>query len=180
MIWIDVLSRHGEIAARIRINADEARIGRAFDNDIVVDDPHVAPHHLRIYRGEDGELVAEDMQSLNGLYPEHGAHRVAKLSLAREPGFRIGRTTLRVRDARHPVPPERLLTPPRKHAQWAGLLGGILLVLLLALQWLNLTTQPNASAIFLPLLGQLTMSGVSHANAVSLGRRFLEAIEWAR
>jgi hypothetical protein len=30
------------------------------------------------------------------------------------------------------------------------------------------------------LLGQLTMSGVSHANAVSLGRRFLEAIEWAR
>jgi len=30
------------------------------------------------------------------------------------------------------------------------------------------------------LLGQLTMQGVSHANAVSLGRRFLEAIEWAR
>jgi hypothetical protein len=30
------------------------------------------------------------------------------------------------------------------------------------------------------LLSQLTMQGVSHANAVSLGRRFLEAIEWAR
>jgi S1-C subfamily serine protease len=30
------------------------------------------------------------------------------------------------------------------------------------------------------LLGQLTMQGVSHANAVALGRRFLEAIEWAR
>jgi S1-C subfamily serine protease len=30
------------------------------------------------------------------------------------------------------------------------------------------------------LLAQLTMQGVSHANAVSLGRRFLEAIEWAR
>ena len=54
-------------------------------------------------------MVAEDMQSLNGLYSEHGAHRVAKLSLARQPGFRIGRTTLRVRDARHPVPAEKLL-----------------------------------------------------------------------
>jgi serine protease Do len=30
------------------------------------------------------------------------------------------------------------------------------------------------------LLAQLTMQGVSHANAVSLGRRFLEAIEWQR
>ncbi len=29
------------------------------------------------------------------------------------------------------------------------------------------------------LLGQLTMQGVSHANAVALGRRFLESIEWA-
>jgi S1-C subfamily serine protease len=29
------------------------------------------------------------------------------------------------------------------------------------------------------LLAQLTMQGVSHANAVALGRRFLEAIEWA-
>ena len=30
------------------------------------------------------------------------------------------------------------------------------------------------------LLAQLTMHGVSHANAVALGRRFLEAIEWQR
>jgi S1-C subfamily serine protease len=30
------------------------------------------------------------------------------------------------------------------------------------------------------LLAQLTMQGVSHANAVALGRRFLEAIEWVR
>ena len=29
------------------------------------------------------------------------------------------------------------------------------------------------------LLAQLTMQGVSHGNAVALGRRFLEAIEWA-
>jgi S1-C subfamily serine protease len=30
------------------------------------------------------------------------------------------------------------------------------------------------------LLATLTMQGVSHANAVAVGRRFLEAIEWAR
>ncbi|HUQ27234.1 MAG TPA: serine protease [Usitatibacter sp.] len=30
------------------------------------------------------------------------------------------------------------------------------------------------------LLAQLTMQGISHGNAVALGRRFLEGIEWAR
>jgi serine protease Do len=30
------------------------------------------------------------------------------------------------------------------------------------------------------LLAQLSMQGVSYANAVTFGRRFLEAIEWAR
>ena len=39
------------------------------------------------------------------------------LPLAKEPGIRIGRTILRVHDAAHPVPAEKLLTPPRAHAR---------------------------------------------------------------
>ena len=157
MMWIEVLSHHGDVATRVPIDRDEARIGRAFDNDVVIDDPHVAPHHLRIFRGDDGELVAEDIGTLNGLFPEHAAQRVKTLSLAKEPGFRIGRTTLRVRDARHPVAPERLLTPPRAHARWAGVLGLALMLMLLVTQWLNITTQPNANAVLLPLLGFVTI-----------------------
>jgi hypothetical protein len=156
-MWIEVLSRHGEVAARERIEAPEARVGRAFDNDVVVDDPHVAPHHLRIFRGEDGELVAEDLGTLNGLYSEHGARRVTRLPLAKEPGIRIGRTTLRVHDAAHPVAAEKALTPPRAHAAWAAGLGGALLLALLLLQWLNLTAEPSANVILLPLLGFVTL-----------------------
>jgi len=157
VMWIEVLSRHGEVAARERIEAPEARVGRAFDNDVVVDDPHVAPHHLRIFRGEDGELVAEDLGTLNGLYPEHGAKRVERLPLAREPGIRIGRTILRVHDAAHPVAPEKLLTPPRAHAEWAAGLGAALLAIMLLLEWLGLTTEPNPNVILLPMLGFATI-----------------------
>jgi hypothetical protein len=156
-MWVEVLSRHGEVAVRERIDAPEARIGRAFDNDVVIDDAHVAPHHLRIYRGEDGELVAEDLGTLNGLFPEHGAKPVATLSLAKEPGIRIGRTTLRVHDSAHPVPAEKLLTPPRAHARWAAGLGISLLVALATLQWLSLTAEASASAMLLPLLGLVTV-----------------------
>ena len=157
VMWIEVLSRHGEVAQRERIEANEARVGRAFDNDVVVDDPHVAPHHLRIYRAEDGALVAEDLGSMNGLYPEHGAGRARRLALAANPGIRIGRTTLRVHDAARPVPAERLLTPPRAHARWAAGLGAALLLALLAIQWLNLTAEPSANMMLLPLLGFVTI-----------------------
>jgi hypothetical protein len=160
MMWIEVLSRHGDVAARERIASDEARIGRAFDNDVVVDDPHVAPHHLRIFRAEDGELVAEDLGTLNGLYPEHGANRVTRLPLAKEPGIRIGRTILRVHDAAHPVDPERLLTPPRAHARWAAGLGLALIGVLLVVQWLANTGETSANLVVLPLLGAATAVAV--------------------
>jgi hypothetical protein len=179
LMWIEVLSHHGDVATRIPIEGDEARIGRAFDNDVVVDDPHVAPHHLRIYRAGDGELVAEDIGTLNGLFPEHGAHRVKLLSLAKEPGFRIGRTGLRVRDARHPVAPEKLLTPPRAHAKWSILLGAVLMLMLLVLQWLNLTTQPSANALFLPLLGFVTVLALWTAAWSVLSRIFFGQAQFA-
>lgn len=156
MMWIEVLSRHGDVAARERIASDEARVGRAFDNDVIVDDPYVAPHHLRIFRAEDGELVAEDLGTLNGLYPEHGARRVTRLTVAKAPGIRIGRTILRVHDSAHPVDPERLLTPPRAHARWAIGLGGALILLMLLFQWLSNTGETSASLAVLPLLGMAT------------------------
>jgi FHA domain-containing protein len=152
VMWVEVLSRQGEVAVRERIERDEARIGRAFDNDVVIDDPHVAPHHLRIYRGDDGELVAEDLGSVNGLYTEQGGERLRRLSLAREPVIRIGRTTLRVHDGAHPVPPEKPLVPPRLHARWAGGLLLALFALILLVNWLDLTAEPSFNVVLLPLV----------------------------
>ena len=156
VIWIDVLSRHGDVASRTRVAAEEARIGRAFDNDVVIDDPHVAPHHVRIFRAEDGELVAEDLGTLNGLYAEHGAHRAARIALAKDPGLRLGRTILRVHDTKRAVEPERLLTPPRAHAQWAAALGVALFFVVFVLQWLATTGEPSANILVLPILGLAT------------------------
>jgi pSer/pThr/pTyr-binding forkhead associated (FHA) protein len=179
MMWIEVVTRHGDVGQRQRIEGDEARIGRAFDNDVVVDDPHVAPHHLRIYRGEDGELAAEDLGTLNGLYPEHGAKRETRLPLAKNPGLRIGRTILRVYDSAHPVPAEKLLTPPRAHAQWSAGLGAALLFALLALEWLNLTSEPSANLMLLPLLGFVTVLALWTSIWAMLSRIFFGQARFA-
>jgi S1-C subfamily serine protease len=62
-------------------------------------------------------------------------------------------------------PPLRATWCMRAYREFEGLYNVTLLVL----------TQDRSREA---LLAQLTMQGVSHANAVALGRRFLEAIEW--
>ena len=179
VMWIEVLSRDGTVAARSRIDRDEARIGRAFDNDVVVDDPHVAPHHLRIFRDEGGELVAEDLGSVNGLFSEHGAGRVPRLALAREPGIRIGRTVLRVHDAAHPVAPEKPLTRPRAHASWAAGLTLGLFAMILLVNWLDLTNQPSANSVLLPLLGLATVLAIWSGLWALLSRVFFGQAQYS-
>jgi hypothetical protein len=156
VMWVEVLARSGEVLSRTRIDTPEARVGRAFDNDVVVNDPHVAPHHLRLFRAEDGELVAEDLGTLNGLYAEHGSRNLARVSLAAQPSIRIGRTILRVHDAAQPVAPEKPLTPARAHSQWAAGLCVGLCLLILFVNWLDLTAEPSANRIVVPLLGLAT------------------------
>ena len=75
MIWIEILGRHRDVVARYRGDGAEVRIGRGYDNDVVIDDPYVAPHHLRVYRGDDGKLVAEDLGSADGLYADDARPR---------------------------------------------------------------------------------------------------------
>jgi len=104
-MWIEVLSRNGEVAARERIDTQEARIGRAFDNDVVIDDPHVAPHHLRIIRGEDGELVAEDLGTLNGLSPSTAPSASRACRWRRSPEFASGARSCACTTQHTPSPP---------------------------------------------------------------------------
>jgi len=64
-------------------------------------------------------------------------------------------------------PPLRATWCMRAYREFEGLYDVILLAL---------TQDSDREA----LLAQITLQGVSHANAVALGRRFLEAIEWQR
>lgn len=44
------------------------KIGKAPDNDIVVDDAHVSRHHAQLSRNEEGGWVLEDLDSTNGTF----------------------------------------------------------------------------------------------------------------
>jgi hypothetical protein len=158
MIWVEILSRHRDIAARFRIAGPEARIGRGYDNDVIVDDPYVAAQHLRIFRNETGQLIAEDMGSANGMFLDGGTNRLARIIVDGTHPIRIGQTFLRVRELRHAVERERVARPELRTLPIALAVTISVAVLgITALSiWLTQTSEPKASSYLTPLLGIIT------------------------
>lgn len=121
-------------------------IGRAFDADLVLDDPYVAARHAELSEAG-GELRLHIGQTVNGAMVGE-RHVAAGQSLALSPAqaWRIGGTRLRVRRASDPLAPERPLarhlaltaTTPTGIA-WGSLMfwGVASLLWMLGEQWLG-------------------------------------------
>lgn len=109
VVFVEILDRRGRPKSRSRCTSLPISIGRAYTNDVIVDDRYVSPDHLRVTIGEDGRLVAVDLQSLNGLYVN--GHPARRPNVVIEPGLklRIGETVLRFVDAADPVAPAKLM-----------------------------------------------------------------------
>jgi hypothetical protein len=107
LIFVEVLGRAGDVVQRHAVAALPATIGRAYDNDVILDDPYAAPHHLRLELTESGDLALVDLGSRNGLYALDPTTRVARAVAGPEARFRIGHTQLRIRPRSYVVPAER-------------------------------------------------------------------------
>lgn len=103
---IEVLHpRTGAVVTRARVDALPFTLGRALDNALVLDDPHVDARHARltVEEGTDGTLLIEDLGSVNGV--QAGEVRDARVIRVRSGAeVTLGRTRLRFRDESEPVP----------------------------------------------------------------------------
>jgi hypothetical protein len=154
MIWVEILSRQRDVTARYRIAGPQVRIGRGYENDVVVDDAYVAASHLRIFRDQTGQLIAEDMGSANGTFIEGGKIRLTSIALHGSSPIRIGQTFLRVRQIDHAVEPERIARA--EQSILPILLAVVLMTLVLGTAalnvWLSETSEPRASSYMTSLL----------------------------
>jgi pSer/pThr/pTyr-binding forkhead associated (FHA) protein len=73
----------------------ELRIGRAPNNDFVLDDDYVSSQHARIQKVEEGWLL-QDLNSTNGTYVD-GARIGAPVAIKSDMQIRIGKTTFELR-----------------------------------------------------------------------------------
>lgn len=106
---IERLDRDGHVLQSQPVYRWPLTIGRAFDADLVLDDPHVAPHHAELIE-VGGELQLRLGQTINGAMVG-SQHLVAGQSQTLAPAqpWRVGSTRLRVRRATDPLAPERPL-----------------------------------------------------------------------
>ena len=100
MTIIEARGRGGQLLERFRCNKPVIRIGRAFDNDVILEDEYVSPHHIELSQIEDGWHF-RDVGSLNGL--RVGRRRKKSGVLQSGDELRVGHTSLHVYDEEHPV-----------------------------------------------------------------------------
>ncbi|PKU24708.1 FHA domain-containing protein [Telmatospirillum siberiense] len=151
VIWIEVLSRQREVISRFRCAGPLIRIGRGYANDVVLDDPHVAPAHARVFRDDDGALIMEDLGSANGLVLSDGS-RATRTTLDGEHPVVIGRTLVRIRDQSHPVPPERAFVGECRIWPSLLLLGTAFVASETLFAYLRMITEPKVSWLLTPIL----------------------------
>jgi hypothetical protein len=124
--FIETLARNGDVLQRQRVDSLPIRLGRGYDNDLILDDDYAAASHARIELDDAGRLVLRDLGSTTGIV--HLGRRLPEVVLLGDTVVRIGHTSLRVRAASFPVAPE---LPDRTFHRWEGALpgaAGILLV----------------------------------------------------
>lgn len=105
---LEVLDRDGHVRHQVAATRWPLSVGRAIDNDLVLDDPHVAPHHFSVNVDDEGQVFVTVGDTVNGL--QVGRQRLARDSRVPVGGETLplvaGRTPLRLRLAGHQVAAE--------------------------------------------------------------------------
>lgn len=151
-VFVELLTPDGEVTHRIKCAQLPIRIGRAYDNDIILDDPHTAAHHAQIELNQLDELVINDLDSRNGIAQDN--QRNDFFVINGDAVYRLGHTRLRIRTAGFVVAEE--ISDSTNH-RWEGwrpaLLGAILLVAIgLLSTWLGDLQQGTLSKYLLELV----------------------------
>jgi hypothetical protein len=115
--FVELLARNGDVLQRQCVAALPIRIGRGYDNDVILDDDYAAAAHAVVDLDPAGRLLLRDLGSRNGIVV--AGRRLHEAALSGDTVVRIGHTPLRVRAADFPVAPELL---DRTFHGWEGVL----------------------------------------------------------
>lgn len=115
---IEVRDLLGQLLERKLVRGGTVRIGRAFDGDIILDDPYVCPIHCRLELRPETGWVTIDNASVNGVRRMPGAEQISELPITHDLRIHIGRTEIRFLDPNTPLAP----TLPLRHAPYLTLI----------------------------------------------------------
>jgi len=101
-IIIEELSHGHKLLSRQKFASNNITIGRGYDNDIIISDPHVCADHLQLhFNGED--WLVDDQGSVNGSYLENSKDNVIQHKVRSGDIITIGKSQVRFVFPSHPV-----------------------------------------------------------------------------
>jgi len=165
LTYVEVLGRHGEVTSRLAVRAWPMRIGRAYDNDLILEDPYVAPRHVVLERSTGGDLEIVDAGSQNGIFRAGSRHRLTRERVDAAARYRVGKTWFRVRSSVHPVAEEKVERGAGGLREPVAALASVLVVTAVVLffrwSWTSerIDLAKLAEAAVLLVLGLLVWSG---------------------
>ncbi|WP_010460360.1 FHA domain-containing protein [Acidovorax radicis] len=138
---IEAFDRHGALLARAPITRWPVTVGRGLDCDLVLDDPFVAPTHLRIDRAADGPRIVqvEVLETRNGARLQRKHHgKGERFDWPDGTPIDLGRTHIALRLADTPIADEQALPqfPWRTVASTAALVA-LVMAVALGSSWLE-------------------------------------------
>ena len=156
-IILEILDRFGKVRERHKLDRFPVRVGRGYNNDIILDDPYVSPNHIELLMDGDGHLMASDLKSDNGLFSLHPLQRHDLLTIEDNQRIRIGHTDIRFRSADYQIRETFIdrVRPSRLHLLFTNLV-------MLPVFWLL------AAGVFLGFYYQQSFQEVTFNNLVGL------------
>ena len=104
-IIIEVLNKQHKVTERHRFTQPRIALGRAYNNDLILYDKHVSPHHAELVLSDDGLWQLVDLSSLNGSFVEPAVPVRQATELQSGQLCWLGEQAIRIFDEHHPVPP---------------------------------------------------------------------------
>lgn len=92
-----------------RLDQFPVSVGRALDNDIILSDPAVSPHHMRISQAEDGSLSVQNLSQENGTLLEGQKLSDEPVALPVPSHLTLGGRKINLLSDEMTVPPTNLL-----------------------------------------------------------------------
>lgn len=155
-----------------RVDGERITLGRALDNDLIMHDPAVSPHHAVIETDGMGQLVLRDMNSLNGVFVEPHERVNGMVTVYSGQELLMGKTRVSIYTPQHPVPDA---IPIEKTSGILALLDNPL-VLPLALLMVVLI---HALEQWLNMFGEFKWQGIINIQLAVLGTTVLIALFWS-
>ncbi|WJG07780.1 FHA domain-containing protein [Aliiglaciecola sp. LCG003] len=119
-IVVEILSRDGKVIQHYYIDKPTVAIGRAYDNDVRIDDPYVCPHHVSFNEQlQSQQLRIDSNGSLNGV--KVNGIEVEDGQIGYSDVITLGRTRLRIFSHHQDVPAALPLSELEENIEWLSL-----------------------------------------------------------